>query len=43
MDVLDKVTPSARGRSLDVSADAFGWLRRSDDLVGDPAALRRAT
>jgi hypothetical protein len=24
-----------------VSADAFGWLRRSDDLVGDPAALRR--
>ena len=41
MDVLDKVTPSARGRSLDVSADAFGWLRRSDDLVGDPAALRR--
>jgi len=40
MDVLDKVTPSARGRSLDVSTDAFGWLRRSDDLVEDPAALR---
>jgi hypothetical protein len=40
MEVLDRVTPSARGRSLDVSAEAFGWLRRSDDAADDPEALR---
>jgi hypothetical protein len=32
--------PSARGRRLDLSEDAFGWLRRSDSLAGDPEALR---
>src|SRR3954469_23161841 len=40
MDVLDRVTPSARGRSLDPRAEAFGWLRRSHDVVEDPSALR---
>src|SRR5919199_865055 len=38
MEVLDRVTPSARGRSLDVSPDGFGWLRRSDDVAGDVRA-----
>ena len=32
--------PAARGRRLDPSDDAFGWLRPSDSLAGDPAALR---
>jgi hypothetical protein len=40
MEVLDRATPSARGRSLDASADAFGWLRRSDDVAEDAEALR---
>jgi hypothetical protein len=30
----------AGGRRLDLSDDAFGWLRPSDSLVGDPGALR---
>jgi hypothetical protein len=32
--------PAARGRRLDPSDDAFGWLRPSDSLAGDPGALR---
>jgi hypothetical protein len=32
--------PAARGRRLDRSDGAFGWLRPSDALIGDPAALR---
>jgi hypothetical protein len=34
------VTPTARGRRLDRSDDAFGWLLPSDSLVGEPGALR---
>jgi Phytanoyl-CoA dioxygenase (PhyH) len=34
--MLDTIGPSARGRRL----DAFGWLRASDPLSGDPEALR---
>jgi hypothetical protein len=34
------VVPTARGRRLDSSDDAFGWLRPSDALSGDLAALR---
>ena len=30
----------AKGHELDVSGDAFGELRRSDDVQDDPAALR---
>src|SRR3954469_15149500 len=30
---------TARGRRLDFSEDAFGWLRPSDSLIGDPDAL----
>ncbi len=40
MQPLDLVVPAARGRRLDGSGDAFGWLRPSDALVGDPGALR---
>lgn len=29
----------AGGRALDLSEDAFGWLRPSDSVVGDPGAL----
>jgi hypothetical protein len=32
--------PAARGRPLDLSDDAFGWLRPSDSVAGDPDALR---
>src|SRR5919197_2663537 len=32
--------PAARGRTLDLSEDAFGWLRLSDSLAGDAEALR---
>jgi hypothetical protein len=38
--LVDMVVPAARGRRLDLSEDAFGWLRPSDSLTGDPAALR---
>src|SRR3954447_4614217 len=31
---------TARGRRLDSSEDAFGWLRPSDSLIGSPDALR---
>jgi Phytanoyl-CoA dioxygenase (PhyH) len=34
------VVPAARGRRLGLSEDAFGWLRPSDSLTGDPDALR---
>jgi hypothetical protein len=34
------VAPTARGRALDLSDDAFGWLRPSDAIVGDADALR---
>jgi Phytanoyl-CoA dioxygenase (PhyH) len=35
---IDTARPAARGRRL--SEDAFGWLRTSAELIGDPAALR---
>ena len=38
--VLDHPAPAARGRALEVSDEAFGWLRPSDDVAGDPEALR---
>ena len=31
--------PAAGGRRLDTSENAFGWLRTSDDVADDPAAL----
>jgi hypothetical protein len=31
---------TARGMDMDLSPDAFGWLRRSDDVAGDGDALR---
>jgi Phytanoyl-CoA dioxygenase (PhyH) len=34
------LAPAARGRRLDLSEDAFGWLRPSDSVTGDPDALR---
>jgi hypothetical protein len=34
------LAPTARGRALDLSEDAFGWLRPSDAVAGDPTALR---
>jgi hypothetical protein len=34
------VIPAARGRALDLSEEAFGWLRPSDALLGDAEALR---
>jgi Phytanoyl-CoA dioxygenase (PhyH) len=37
---LDHPAPAARGRPLDLSDDAFGWLRPSDSLTVDPEALR---
>ena len=37
---LSQVAPAARGRPLDLSEDAFGWLRPSDSVAGDPDALR---
>jgi hypothetical protein len=37
---LDQPPPAARGRLLDRSDEAFGWLRPSDDLVGDAEGLR---
>ena len=37
---LRQVAPAARGRPLDLSDDAFGWLRPSDSVAGDPDALR---
>ena len=36
---LQTVVPSARGRALDGSGAAFGWLRPSDALIGHPEAL----
>jgi hypothetical protein len=38
--MLDTLGPAANGRRLDTSEDAFGWLRTSDDVAGDPVALR---
>jgi hypothetical protein len=38
--VLETTGPAARGRRLDVAADAFGWLTTSDASNADPAALR---
>jgi hypothetical protein len=40
MAVAGTAAPSARGRRLDGSDDAFGWLRPSDAIAGDPDALR---
>jgi len=40
MAVTDTVELSARGQRLDTSGEAFGWLRPSDSLIGDAAALR---
>ena len=40
MQRIDTAVPAARGRRLDASEDAFGWLRTSDELIGDRAALR---
>ena len=37
---VDHPAPAARGRALDVSDEAFGWLRASDDVAGDREALR---
>lgn len=37
---LRQVAPAAGGRRLDLSDDAFGWLRPSDSVAGDPDALR---
>jgi hypothetical protein len=34
------LAPAARGRTLDLSDQAFGWLRPSDSLVGDGPSLR---
>src|SRR3712207_7058309 len=34
------LAPAARGRRLDVSPEAFGFLRDSGSLAGDPGALR---
>jgi hypothetical protein len=38
--VMGMLAPAARGRGLDLSEDAFGWLRPSDALLGDPPALQ---
>ena len=40
MQRVDAPAPAARGRALDRSGDAFGWLSTSDLLTGDPEALR---
>ena len=40
MTTLDTIGPAAGGRRLDTADDAFGWLRASDDVADDPAALR---
>src|SRR5687767_1184865 len=40
MAVADTVAVTARGQRLDMSEEAFGWLRPSDSLIGDAAALR---
>jgi hypothetical protein len=40
MQRVDAPAPAARGRALDRSGDAFGWLSTSDSLTGDPEALR---
>src|SRR4051812_20206631 len=37
---MGMLAPAARGRGLDLSEDAFGWLRASDALLGDPRALQ---
>jgi hypothetical protein len=37
---LSHPAPAARGRALDRADDAFGWLRPSDSIAGDPDALR---
>jgi hypothetical protein len=37
---LGHPAPAARGRPLDLSEAAFGWLRPSDAPGGDPEALR---
>ena len=38
--MLGTIGPAARGRRLSIAEDAFGWLRASDDVAEDPAALR---
>ena len=38
--MLETIGPAARGRRVNTAGDAFGWLRRSDELLGEPAALR---
>ena len=40
MTTTTPITVAAHGRRLDPSEDAFGWLRPSDDVAGDPEALR---
>ena len=40
MTTTTPITLAAHGRPLDPSEDAFGWLRPSDDVSGDPQALR---
>ena len=40
MGVRAMVAPTARGRALDLSDDAFGPLRASDAIAHDPVALR---
>ena len=38
--MLGTIGSAARGRRLDTADDTFGWLRTSDDVAGEPAALR---
>ncbi len=40
MTTTTPITLAAHGRPLDRSEDALGWLRPSDDVAGDPQALR---
>ena len=40
MTTTTPITLAAHGRPLDRSEDALGWLRPSDDVAGDPEALR---
>ena len=38
--MLGTIGPAAQSRRLDTGDDAFGWLRTSDDVAGEPASLR---
>lgn len=40
MDTLTLPALTANNRPLDMSEEAFGWLRSSEDLIGEPETLR---